>query len=109
MLRKIWDFLRGLFDPALKIHIIKGDSLPKHMPTRDLILARDDEEDWCVGMRCPCGCGRTLELLVFPEANPGWRVEIDGKGRPSLAPSVWLKDGCRSHFWVRHGRVYWCE
>jgi len=27
------------------------------MPRRDLVLAREDDEDWCVGMRCPCGCG----------------------------------------------------
>jgi hypothetical protein len=107
--RKIWTALKELFHPRLKVRIVAGDSLPKDMPRRDLVLARDDGEDWCVGMKCPCRCGRTIELLVIPEADPGWRIQIDNKGLPSLSPSVWLKDGCKSHFWVRHGRVEWCD
>ncbi|WP_245262997.1 DUF6527 family protein [Mesorhizobium australicum] len=58
-------------------------------------------------MKCPCGCGRTIELLVFPEAKPRWSLKVDRRRRPSLTPSVWLQTGCRSHFWVRNGRVHW--
>ncbi|MCG0457702.1 hypothetical protein L6R44_16640 [Enterobacter cloacae complex sp. ECC445] len=25
----------------------------------------------------------------------------------SLPPSVGLKDGCKSHFWVKNGRIFW--
>jgi hypothetical protein len=32
----------------------------------------------------------------------------DARGRPTLRPSVWLRTGCRSHFWIRDGRVEWC-
>nr|WP_236840910.1 DUF6527 family protein [Bradyrhizobium sp. CCGE-LA001] len=60
-------------------------------------------------MRCPCGCGMTIELLVVPEAKPRWDVSIDVKQRPSLKPSVWVQRGCRSHFWLKGGRVQWCE
>ena len=94
--------------PTRKLVVIEGDSLPPVLPRRDLVLAREDGEDWCVGMRCPCGCKRTIELLVFPEARPHWRITTDAKGRPTLHPSVWLKDGCRSHFWVRSGTIVWC-
>lgn len=97
------------FGPARKLLIVKGDSLPAHLPRRNLILARDDGEDWCVGMKCPCGCGRTIELLVIPEASPRWNITINGTGRPTLHPSVWLKDGCQSHFWLRNGKVQWCR
>ncbi|MEA1099712.1 DUF6527 family protein [Escherichia coli] len=24
-----------------------------------------------------------------------------------MYPSVWLKDGCQSHFWIKKGRVVW--
>ena len=89
--------------------MVDGDSLPDRLPARDLVLARDDDEDWCVGFRCPCGCWRTIEMLVIPEANPRWDLSLDAKGRPSLRPSVWLQTGCRSHFWVRGGRIAWCE
>lgn len=96
------------FGPRRRLRIIKGDSLPTRLPRRDLVLAHDDGEDWCVGMRCPCGCGAAIELLVVAEAKPRWDVKIDGNDIPTLTPSVWLQKGCRSHFWVRKGRIYWC-
>ncbi|TAL35812.1 MAG: hypothetical protein EPN98_05950 [Phenylobacterium sp.] len=95
--------------PSRRLRLIEGDSLPSTLPRRDLVLAREDGEDWCVGFRCPCGCRRPIELLVIPEAKPRWDVEVDEDGAASLTPSVWLKVGCRSHFWLKRGRVVWCE
>lgn len=95
--------------PRRRLIVIEGDSLPKRLPRRHLVLAREDGEDWCVGMRCPCGCGDTIELLVIDEARPRWDVALDRDGRPTLSPSVWRKKGCRSHFWLRGGRVEWCD
>lgn len=115
----ILNWLRGLgqrwrhavdrFGPGRRLIVVDGDSLPDNLPWRDVVLARDGEEDWCVGMVCPCGCGQKIELLVIPEAKPRWDVTTDEKGRPSLRPSVWLQRGCRSHFWLRHGKIEWCE
>jgi hypothetical protein len=103
MWRKLDRFL-----PARKLIIIACDSLPTHLPFRNVVLARDDNEDWCVGMSCPCGCGYKIELLVIKEAKPRWDITIDKNGRPSLLPSVWLQKGCRSHFWLKNGRIIWC-
>ncbi|WP_348626166.1 DUF6527 family protein [Mesorhizobium sp. LNHC252B00] len=105
--RRGFEYVRERFGPARRLVIVHGDSLPERMPSRDLVLARDGSEDWCMGMKCPCGCGRTIELLVFPEAKPRWSLKVDRRRRPSLTPSVWLQTGCRSHFWVRNGRVHW--
>ncbi|MDO8294055.1 MAG: DUF6527 family protein [Gallionella sp.] len=105
---KWWRNVLARFGPRRKLHIVEGDSLPSRMPRRDLVLARDDGDDWCVGMRCPCGCGYVVELLVIAEAKPRWDVSVDATGTPTLTPSIWLKKGCRSHFWVRDGRVHWC-
>ena len=106
--RKRWRNALARFGPRRRLRIIEGDSLPSRMPRRDLVLARDDGEDWCVGMRCPCGCGHVIELLVVTEAKPRWDVRVEANGTPTLTPSVWLQKGCRSHFWVRGGRVHWC-
>lgn len=92
-----------------RLVVHNDDSLPAKMPRRDLVVARDGDEDWAAGMICPCGCGDVLELMLIPEARPSWRLIVDGKKRPSLQPSVWRDTGCRSHFWVRQGRVHWCE
>nr|WP_281040627.1 DUF6527 family protein [Rhizobium leguminosarum] len=89
--------------------VIDGDTLPTVLPTRDLVLTRDDGDDWSVGMRCPCGCGERIELMVLEEAHTRWDITIDDAGRPTLHPSVWRKSGCRSHFWMRRGRIHWCD
>jgi hypothetical protein len=49
-----------------------------------------------------------LEMMLLPEVTPRWRLRTDEEG-PSLHPSVWAADGCRSHFWLRNGLVQWCE
>ena len=103
-LLRLFDFVA----PARRLQVVNGDSLPAKLPRRDLVLAREGEEDWCAGMRCPCGCGRRIELLLITEAEPRWDLHVDGEGRPSLSPSVWLRDGCQSHFVVRSGRIRWC-
>jgi Family of unknown function (DUF6527) len=104
-----WRDLWARIGPRRKLQIVQGDSLPARLPRRDLVLARDDDEDWCIGMHCPCGCGYVIELLVIPEAKPRWDLNVDAKGRPSLSPSVWLQKGCRSHFWLHEGRIKWCH
>lgn len=104
-----WRNTWARFGPRRCLIVIEGDSLPQRMPRRDLVLARDDGEDWCVGMLCPCGCGDVIELLVIEEATPRWDIVVDERGRPSLSPSVWRQKGCYSHFWVQNGRVEWCN
>jgi hypothetical protein len=102
-----WRRLKAHLLPARRLRIVEGDSLPTVLPRRDVLLARDRGEDWCVGMRCPCGCGCHIELLVIREAAPRWDLATDRQGLPTLKPSVWLQTGCRSHFWLRHGRIQW--
>jgi hypothetical protein len=104
-----WRRLLSRLLPARRLRIVPGDSLPKRLPWRDVVLARDADEDWCIGMRCPCGCGSTIELLLIREAAPRWDVSIDAGDLPTLKPSVWRQTGCRSHFWLRGGRIEWCE
>ncbi|MEG0619333.1 MAG: DUF6527 family protein [Bacilli bacterium] len=26
----------------------------------------------------------------------------------NLYPSVFLKKGCKSHFWIKNGKIIWC-
>ncbi|MBJ3786408.1 hypothetical protein JEQ47_16905 [Devosia sp. MSA67] len=96
------------FGPARRLHVIAGDRLPPRMPARDLVLAVDDGEPWSIGIQCPCRCGDVIEMLVIPGARPRWDFTIDDDGRPTLSPSVWRNVGCKSHFWLRKGRVHWC-
>ncbi len=65
--------------PARRITVVDADTPPEKLPWRNLVLAREDNEDWAVAFRCPCGCGRRLELLLIKEATPNWSISI-GKG-----------------------------
>lgn len=101
---RLWD----RFGPARRLQTVVGDELPSSMPSRDLVLTIDDGEPWSVGMMCPCRCGATIEMLVVDGAKPRWEIAVDAKGRPTLQPSVWRNTGCKSHFWLRSGRIVWC-
>lgn len=104
-----WRRLLASWSPRRSVRIIEGDSLPDKLPFRDLLLAREDGEDWCVGLRCPCGCGQRLEMMLLKQVKPRWDIALDARGHVSLHPSVWLRTGCRSHFWIRSGKVIWCD
>lgn len=106
-LRMIWLRTKEWLLPARHLVVSEGDSLPSHLPWRDLVLLREGDEDWCVGMRCPCGCGQRVELPLLPEVKPKWTLRTDANGCPTLAPSVWLREGCRSHYFVKAGKVVW--
>jgi hypothetical protein len=101
-----WRSADGYHEKANRTYVI-GQGF-KEPGTEAKGVAREDD-DWSVGMRCPCGCGQRLELMLLKQVKPRWDLTIDRKGRPTLCPSVWLRTGCRSHFWVRAGKIIWCE
>jgi len=106
-LRKWWLSLKDKFLAARIVEIANEEELPSRMPKRNLILVIEHKEHWCVGMTCPCGCKQRIELPLIREASPRWRLEVDKNNNPTLSPSIWLNSGCRSHFFVRAGRVIW--
>lgn len=64
---------------------------------------------WSAAFRCPCGCGATVQLNLLPAARPCWSVTAHRDRAVSLSPSVWRSVGCRSHFFMRYGRIEWCD
>lgn len=107
LLKRFWLRLRDWASGPRKLVRVEDEALPAAMPSRDLVLISEGGDAWSVGMRCPCGCGQLIELPLIPEASPRWRLEVDDAELPTLAPSVWLHTGCRSHFFVRAGKVLW--
>lgn len=106
-LGRLWQLAKEWLFPRRKLQRIEGDVLPSRLPWRNLFLLTEDGEDWCVAFRCPCGCGQRIELALIEEAVPRWSLKLDKQGCPSLHPSVWLREGCRSHFFLRDGKIIW--
>ena len=113
LFRRLRLWFTGWFRPAppppFALTYVEGDELPVAIPERTVVVAREDGDLWSAGMICPCGCGRRIELMLLPQVKPRWDVRVGKAGRPTLWPSVWANDGCRSHFWLRDGEVEWCR
>lgn len=111
-LTRIWGVVHEAasrwFGLRLRTYRVEGDILPAHIRPNQLIHLLDDGESWSAGFLCPCGCGDVLEVALIKGARQRWSLSVDGKGRPTLHPSIWRATGCRSHFWVRKGRIHWC-
>jgi Family of unknown function (DUF6527) len=72
----------------------------------ELVLVRANGKDRWVLLRCPCGCNDVVTLSVQQVHQPHWKLSGVEK-RPTLHPSIWRTEGCRSHFLVREGKVIW--
>lgn len=65
------------------------------------------EAPWCAVMVCPCGCGAQIDLSLIKRDRPHWRAKVHWNTTVSLHPSIWRVRGCKSHFFVRRGRINW--
>lgn len=72
------------------------------------VVAHNSELYWAL-FRCPDGCGEVISLPLRAPHTPRWSVHSTTAGRPTLKPSVWRNQGCKSHFIVDDGRVFWCN
>lgn len=52
---------------------------------------------------CCCGCGAKV---VTPLSTAEWQVK-EGPHGISVSPSIGNARPCRSHYWIRDGRVIW--
>ncbi|WP_426400907.1 DUF6527 family protein (plasmid) [Ralstonia sp. R-29] len=76
-------------------------------PDALVVVAPNDTPKW-VMFRCPCPCSELITLSLQKVHKPHWSLQTTGDGRGTLYPSVWRTQGCRSHFWIKDGRVFWC-
>lgn len=106
LVSRSWEGLVAWFRGDLVCVDAHGDEPPGKIARRRLIRMIDEGEPWAAVMMCPCGCGEVIELSLSSASKTYWILVIEA-GRPTLHPSVWRNTGCRSHFWVRRGRVHW--
>lgn len=86
------------------------EELPDRLDPKVVYVLGEGKYRWFVALACPCGCGTTLQVSLLPDSKPRWRlIEHPEDGTVTLEPSIWREIGCRSHFFVRHGRIQWCR
>ena len=101
----LWRVLRG--------QVYRAETVDEVPPARALHQARvylvgEEGEPWQAAFLCPCGCRALIQLNLLSETRPRWTYRLGFWGVVTLSPSVWRKQGCRSHFFMRKGRIKWC-
>jgi len=89
-----------------RLRSVAVDELPDSLAQRRLYLIGSGVP-WSAALLCPCDCGEVIQLSLLPDDSPSWTVNFDRDGLPTLSPSVWRTKGCRSHFFLRNGRIDW--
>lgn len=89
--------------------VVVADTLPERLRKKTLYIVRDDDFLEQAALLCPCGCRQFVHLNLLNDTRPCWTVSRHSDGTASLHPSIWRKQGCRSHFWFNYGRVEWCD
>ena len=105
-----WLVSRGFgFNRRQRLTVTRTDQLPEQLSRRHLYVVGERGEDWFAAMACPCGCGALIDLNLLPPGRPCWTLTIHRNGSPTLSPSVWRQTGCRAHFYINEGRLYWVK
>src|SRR5258708_27803125 len=80
---------------------------PEAVVPKVVYLVGESNNPWLAIFVCPCGCEEVISLSLIRNDRPRWRAMLHIDGTVSLSPSIWRKRGCRSHFFIRRGRVVW--
>lgn len=104
----LWRRLRLARSKAARATVFTGE-LPDVLDPRMVYVVGEGSHLWFVALVCPCGCGETLQMSLHSNGRPQWQVTMHADRTVSLRPSVWRQVGCQSHFFLRRGRVEWCE
>lgn len=99
---------RVVLDTRKRFTFARVEDLPEILREGVVYLVGDTPEPWSASLICPCGCGATISLSLMPHDKPSWQVKLTGAAI-TLRPSIWRTKGCKSHFIIRGGRVYWAR
>lgn len=108
-LRRVWLLFKNwLWGTPVPLETVFVDELPDALKGDCVYLIGENGFLWSAALLCPCGCWSVTQLNLLPDAKPCWRVEEHEDDTITLAPSVWSRKGCGSHYFVRRGFIKWC-
>jgi len=109
-LREVWESAVACYDTLRgRYRVVAVDELPEHLAGKTVYAVGEDGRYWLAALSCPCRCGDTIQLSMTQGQRPCWTLVERNMRFPTLAPSVDRTVGCRSHFFVRSGRIQWCQ
>lgn len=100
----IKNFYRNLF--RKKYNFTFSDDIPVEFEDHTIYII-DKNHAWAMSFKCPCGCASHVHLNLLHNANPKWTYKIVNS-KLTVFPSIDRIRGCKSHFWIRKSKIYWC-
>jgi len=83
------------------------DDVPDKLDNRIIYIIENEGYYWQAAMVCPCGCNKILHMNLINDYHPSWKFEINKRKIITLQPSINRMVGCKSHFFIRKGRIIW--
>jgi hypothetical protein len=99
--RKAISFFRACYNYGAE------EDLPEQLRKRFVYVLGSNNDPWALAFMCPCGCNEVIQLNLLKEAKPKWEYEINSAGNITIRPSIWRRTGCKSHFFIKNGRIIW--
>jgi Family of unknown function (DUF6527) len=103
---------RLLYQPRHYKHfrIVEDMSDTKNVSDDEIVFVGSrTKPKWAI-LKCPCGCGERLNVDLMKTHYPHWSARLEKDGSVSFRPSLWVDESrCGSHFFVRRGRIVWCQ
>lgn len=81
--------------------------VPTNLVLRKIFIVKDGNLPELLAFKCPCGCEADIFLNLLNDASPLWNYNFAKNGNINVYPSVWRKIGCKSHFFIRNGKIDW--
>ena len=101
------DLLWGTKQFQYKIEIIPDNPNPDIIEKNIIYVVGGLKYTKWAYFKCPCGCNDTIMLSLNKHDFPSWSVKQDKFGRASISPSINKLDGCKSHFFIKKGKLKW--
>lgn len=106
-IKKIFKTVGAWLQPSYKT--VFTEDFPENIERQNIYIVGTKKYPWQAAFKCPCGCMATIQLSLLPEDRPCWKYKLDNKKLITLSPSIWRKVGCKSHFFIRKGKVAWAR
>jgi hypothetical protein len=105
MRKKLHNWLKHLKIKKYKYQFVPD--VPDVLYRKTIYVVQNEGYAWQIIMLCPCGCNKNLHMNLMKDYKPYWTFKIDKRRRITLYPSIHRIVGCRSHFFIKKGKVVW--
>lgn len=100
-------FLLGLFKAEKLIRNKYVEMIPETLKDGILYVEGDGYKNQFASLLCPCGCKEEINLNLDIDEDPCW--SLSAGNLTDLSPSIWKNKNCKSHFFIKKGKVKWCR